>query len=227
VALAEWLEDALEASTLTPEARAYLMGRGATPEIIEAWGIKVFDCPTTPCPQESLHEHHGEHFDRYEGKIAYPLRSPGGRLLGFESRSLDRKDYDQYLLAPSRWNPLWIGMPQAMDAVWEGRDLIIVEGAFDLFAMQHVAGGRGVLGSGTAKLSWNQIEFLRRWARGYVLVAYDRDATGRQGTQDVLKKLSGRGVQCSELRYGNAGDDPGAIWDRGGDTALRESFPKL
>lgn len=227
MALAEWLEDALEASTLTSEARAYLMGRGATPETIERWGIKVFDCPLAPCPQESLHEHHGVYFDRYEGKIVYPLRSPAGRLLGFESRSLDRKDYDQYLLPPSRWNPLWIGMPSAMGALWEGRDVIVVEGAFDLFAMEHVAGDRGVLGSGTAKLSWNQIEFLRRWAQGYVLVAYDQDNTGRQGTQDVLRKLSRRGVKCSELRYGDAGDDPGSIWDRGGVASLQASFPQL
>jgi DNA primase len=227
MALAEWLEAAIAASTLTPEARDYLMGRGATPEVIETWGLTVFDCPLEPCPQENLHGHHGKHFDRYEGKIVYPLRTPSGGFLGFESRSIDRKDYDQYLLPPSRWNPLWIGMPVAMGPIWEGRDVIVVEGAFDAFAMLHVAGDRAVLGSGTAKLSWKQTDFMERWVTGRVHIAYDRDPTGRQGTEDVLKNLSLRGVQCSELRYGTAGDDPGSIWDRGGGQALRESFPQL
>ena len=227
MAIGEWLEAAVAASTLTEEARAYLMGRGATPEVIEKWGIVVFDCPMEPCPQENLRHHHGMHFDRYEGKIVYPLRSPAGRFLGFESRSLNRKDYDQYLLPEARWNPMWIGMPQAMGPLWEGHDVIVVEGGFDVFAMLHVAGDRAVVGSGTAHLSWKQTEFLRRWARGRVHIAYDMDDAGRKGTQDAVKILSARGVQCSELRYGIAGDDPGAIWDRGGGAALRESFPQL
>lgn len=227
MALAEWLDAALAGSSMTEEARDYLLGRGVTDEVIDSWGIRVFDCPLEACPQENLHKHYGTHFDRYEGKIVMPLRSPSGRLLGFESRSVGKKDYDQYLLPESRWNPLWIGMPQAMDAVWHGRDLIVVEGAFDLFAMLHVAGDRGVVGSGTAHLSWKQTEFLRRWATGRVMIAYDRDDAGRKGTKDALSVLPRLGVQCSELPYGRAGDDPGAIWDRGGRDALRESFPHL
>lgn len=214
-------------SVLSPAARAYLMGRAATPEVIETWGLVTFDCPLEPCPQENLHKHHGKYFDRYEGKIVYPLRSPSGRFLGFESRSIDHKDYDQYLLPESRWNPLWIGMPYAMGPIWDGEDVIVVEGGFDVFAMLHVAGDRAVVGSGTAHLSWKQTEFLRRWVRGRVHMAYDRDDAGRKGIADALKTLSSRGVQCSELRYGNAGDDPGSIWDRGGGAALRESFPQL
>lgn len=225
MAVAAWLEDAFEASTLTDEARDYLMGRGATPEVIEAWGLTVFDCPLTPCPNGSLHEHHGQFFERYEGKIVYPLRSPRGTLLGFESRSLDRKDYDQFLLPESRWNPVWIGMPQGMDPIWRGRDVIVVEGGFDVFALLHVAGDRAVLGTSTAHLSWKHVEFLRRWAQGRVHMTYDMDDAGRKGAREAMKNLDRRGVQCSEVRYGNAGDDPGSIWDRGGAAGLREAFP--
>ena len=220
-----WLENACEASTLTPEARDYLMGRGATPAVIESWGLKVFDCPLEPCPKGSLHEHHGEFFERYEGKVVYPLRSARGTLLGFESRSLDRKDYDQFLLPASRWNPVWIGMPQGMPPLWRGEDVIVVEGGFDVFALQHVAGPRAVLGTSTAHLSWKHVEFLRRWASGRVHMAYDMDDAGHKGAREAVKNLERRGVQCSELRYGKTGDDPGAIWDRGGAPSLHEAFP--
>lgn len=226
MALSEWLMTAFAASGVTEEARDYLMGRGATDEVIAAHGIKVFDCPLEPCPDARRHEHYGAHFERFEGKIIYPLYCPRGRLLGFEARSIDVKDPDQFLLPESHWNPVWIGMPQAMTALWEGRDAIIVEGRFDVFAMLHVAKGRAVLGSRSAHLSWKHIEFLRRWCGGKVWMVYDRDEAGVKGTKDALKHLASRKVPCGEIPYGQTGEDPGSIWDRGGVAALREAFSK-
>lgn len=237
--LRQWLENALELSALNEEGLHYLMGRGATRETVEKWGIKTFDAPDTPFPDERLHKHYGSHFERFEGKLAYPLYGPRGQLLGIDTRSIDQKDDDRYLLPESRWNPVWIGMiPEVMDAVYEGKDIIIVEGRFDVFPMNHIAEGRPVLGSATAHLSWAHIEFLKRWGRrdtqlpwekhagrgGHVYFAYDQDDTGRHGTDEGLRKLRKRGVECSEIRYGRKGDDPGTIWDRGGVEALREHF---
>lgn len=227
MALTEWLTQALRDSSLTDDARDYLMGRGAPPEVIDTWGFKVFDCPLAPCPDGSLHRHYGEHFERFEGKVIYPLYSGRGRLLGFDSRSLGEKDNDQFLLPESRWNAVWIGMPAAMDLVWRGRDVVVVEGVFDVFAMLHIAGDRAVLGTRSAHVSWKHAEFLRRWCAGTVLMVYDRDEAGEKGTADALRHLSRRGLRCSEIRYGRRGDDPGEIWDRGGVEALREAFPKL
>jgi DNA primase len=227
MALTEWLVAALAASGVTDDARDYLMGRGATDEVIDAWQIKVFDCPREVCPDTRRHEHYGAHFERFEGKIIYPLHCPRGRLLGFEARSINAKDVDQFLLDDSRWNPVWIGMPSGMLPIWEGRDVIVVEGIFDAFAMLHVANGRSVLGSRSAHLSWKHVEFLRRWCKGTVLMTYDRDDAGAKGNADALQHLSNRRVRCAELSYGRRGDDPGEIWDRGGVKALREAFPKL
>lgn len=236
--LREWLERALELSGLSEDGLHYLMGRGATPEVIEKWGIKTFDAPEEPFPDQRLHDHYGPHFERFEGKLVYPLLGPRGQLLGIDTRSIDQKDDDRYLLPESRWNPVWIGMiPDTMQAIYEGRDIIIVEGRFDVYPMYHVVGNRAVLGSATAHLSWAHVEFLRRWARrqlrrgqtsagrgGHVYIVYDQDDTGRHGTDDALRKLGQRGVECSEIRYGRKGDDPGTIWDRGGVEALREAF---
>lgn len=231
MALAEWLEAALESCPVTEDARDYLMGRGAAPEVIEKWGIKVWDPPLEPCPQANLHEHYGKHFERFEDKVIYPLYSPKGDLLGFDSRHIDRKDDVRFLLPKNRWNPVWIGMPDAMEKIWSGCDVIIVEGRFDVFAMLQLTTSRGidkaVLGSGPAHLSWKQVEYLVRWMRGHVYVAYDNDPTGKKGTEDALKNLARREVPCSDLRYGKPQDDPGLIWDRGGVQTLHEAFPYL
>lgn len=227
MALTEWVVSALADSSVTEEARDYLMGRGATPEVIEAWGIKVFDCPRIPCPDPTLHRYYGPHFERFEGKCIYPLYNGRGHLLGFDSRTIDAKDNDQFLLPQNKWNAVWIGMPAAMDPLWRGRDVIVVEGVFDAFAVLHVAGDRAVLGSRSAHLSSKHVEFLWRWLGGHVLMAYDRDRPGQTGTEKAIKSLKWHGVPCYEVRYGRPGDDPGQIWDRGGVEALREAFSTL
>lgn len=226
--VAAWLASALEMCSLSEEHRDYVMGRGATPEVIERWGITSFEAPPEPVPESSLHRHYGEHLDRFEGKIIYPLYSPRGRLLGFDSRTPYHKDDDRFLLMEARWNPVWIGMPSAMEAVWAGRDIVVVEGRADVWAVLHVCSrGQAVLGSGPAHLSYKQTEFLRRWALGDVYMAYDNDDAGKKGTADALRHLERLRVECNEIRYGRTGDDPGAIWDRGGAEALREAFPHL
>ena len=109
-----WLERALERSVLTEEARYYLLGRGATAEIIKDWKIKCFDIPDEPCPYVPLHKHYGQFFERVEGKVIYPLYSPRGKLLGFDSRSVDQKDNLRFLMDDAHWNPTWVGMPAGM-----------------------------------------------------------------------------------------------------------------
>ena len=151
---------------------------------------------------------------------------------------MDRKDDVRYLLPESRWQPIWIGMPQAQEDLWGEKDLIVVEGRFDVFAILQLLAATGndkaVLGSGPAHLSWKQTEYLRRWCQldedkrpPKVYIAYDNDDPGKKGTADALKHLDQRGVQCRELRYGKPQDDPGEIWDRGGVEALRKAFPYM
>jgi DNA primase len=224
--MTEWLEEALQGCSLTEDAVDYLMGRGATPDTIERWGVRTFECPSTQCPDEALVKRYGPHFEVFRDKVIYPLRSGRGELLGFDSRSLGRKDELRFLLAESVWHAVWIGLPDAMDGVWEGRDILVVEGRYDVFAMNHVFQGP-VLGSGPAHLSWKQVEWLRRWARGRVFLAYDRDAAGKLGTEKGLEQLRRVKVPCAEMAYGRQGDDPGLIYDRGGVAELRAQFPYL
>lgn len=220
----EWLENALADCVLTEDAEDYLLGRGATRDLLERWGVKVFECPSEPCPDERFHEKLGTHFDLFEDRVIYPLRSPRGALLGFDSRSLDRKNEVRFMLPESQWHPVWINMPDAMEKVYAGHPVVVVEGRYDVFAMLRIVKHQAVLGSGPAHLNWRQLEFLRRWC-SEVWIAYDRDPAGAKGTESALKDLGFRGVQCRELPYGRTGDDPGLIWDRGGDAALREAFP--
>jgi DNA primase len=222
-----WLEKALDQSSLSEDGRDYLWGRGADDATIKEWGIVNFVCPLDPCPDENLHRAYGPHFERFEDKAIYPLTTPSGSLLGFDSITVGEKDHVRFLLPESKWNPVWIGIQRGMPQIYEGSDLIVVEGRFDVFALYHIAPDKAVLGSGPAHLSRHQYEFLKRWAKGDVIMAYDNDAPGRKGTAESLKRLRSCGVKCREASYGNPGEDPGSIWDRGGIKALQQAFQAL
>lgn len=222
--MSEWLEQALSDCSLTEDAVDYVMGRGATRETIERWGIRCFECPSEPCPDEFLRKRYGPHFEVFRDKIIYPLRSGRGTLLGIDSRTLGKKDELRFLLPDAEWQAVWIGLPDAMDGVWAGLDVVIVEGRFDLFAMRHVYAGP-VIGSGPAHLSGRQVEWLRRWVKGRVFLVYDHDDAGRRGTDRALKDLRFANVPVVEVTYGKQGDDPGLLYDRGGAAGLRAHFP--
>lgn len=226
--LTAWLEESLSECVLPSEARDYLMGRGATSEVLASWGMVTWRCPSERCPDPTMARVYGPHFEKFVGKVLYPLRSARGALLGFDSRTVDEKDEKRVMLPEAAWCPTWIGMPQAMGAIWEARDITIVEGRYDVFAVQHAT--PDVMGSGPAHLAWKHIEFLRRWLAGkgaHVYMAFDRDAAGKRGTLQALQNLKNAGVSCSELRYGKLGDDPGQIWDRRGREGVRSEFKQL
>jgi DNA primase len=227
VEVTEWISRVLDDSILLNEHRDYLMGRGATPELIDRWGIKTFDCPLSRCPDTTLVARYGPHLEAFRERIVYPLRSPRGRLLGLDSRHAEQKDDLRLLLPEGRWNCIWIGAPWGMDSIWEGSDLVVVEGRYDVFAMLQVVVDKVVWGSGSAHLSRGQVEFARRWVRGTVHLVYDRDEAGRRGIEQAFRDLRRCEVRCVAVPYGASGDDPGAIWDRGGREALREAFPSL
>lgn len=232
----EWLEEALEASSLSEDSRDSLMGRGATSEILSSWKIRNFQLPYDKCPDPALARRYGSRFDVFEGKILFPLYSARGHLLGFDSRSPEKKDEIRFLLPESQWHAVWIGMPSAMSRIWEGQDIVIVEGRFDVFAALHGVQNAAVLGSGPAHLSGKQVEFLRRWTvlikksefhQAMVHLAYDIDATGQRGSYRSLKELRELGILCSKVRYGSMGDDPGVLWDRGGVESVRKVFDRF
>jgi DNA primase len=219
-----WFEAALGACDIYDDAVDELMGRGATRDLIKQWNIKSFEPPIEPCPDESLHERFGPHFEVMEGRTIFPLYSPRGQLLGFDSRAIGRKNEVRLMLPESHWQPVWINMPGAMDKIFQRRIVVVVEGRYDVFAMLQIVKKEVVLGSGPAHLNWRQLEFLRRW-NVEVWVVFDQDPTGRKGTEQALKDLRARGVECREIPYGRSGDDPGGIWDRGGVPALQGEFP--
>ncbi len=233
-----WLSEALTEMTLTEPVEGYLYGRGAKEETVRELGCVTWRAGES-LSQEPLWlqrtgpDGRGEWLDNW---LIMPLLGPRGQVLGFEGRRTDVKKFSRWLTPDAAWNPVFAGLtPTAMQKIWAGGDIWIVEGIFDLFALQWAIPDKDVvLASVTATLNRRQVEFLRRFCKGWVHMAYDNDASGKKGTHDwvddegktrwgAIRKLEHVGLRCRDVKY-SGGKDPGEIWDRAGAEGVRAAF---
>ncbi len=126
----------------------------------------------------------GSHYDRFRGRLIFPIRDPGGRVVGFGGRALDDSQ-PKYL--NSSQTPLFdkgnvlYGIDLARQAIRETGTAIIVEGYMDVL-MAHQNRFRNVVASMGTALTEGQLRILKRFAKRFSL-ALDADIAGSQATR--------------------------------------------
>lgn len=223
--LQSWIQKALSQCQMSPKVEAYAMGRGASEESLSDLRVRTW----TPyeeevCPDPGFARRYGAHGEGLTGFLVAPYYAPWGAVMGFEARRVDRKVIsDVRAPAAKRWCPIFLGLtPQAMRKIWEGSAVWLTEGLFDMFALQWVVNGV-VLATVTANLSRSQTRFLARYMNNRVHIVYDRDKPGQEGSEKASYWLSRHGIDHEVVSY-RGGTDPGEIWDKGGQRALKEAF---
>lgn len=242
----EWLELGLKATPLPEHVEGYLLGRGLREATIHELEMGVWTPPDMDAPMEEFRRRYGPRGERLKDSLVYPLRDGRGVLLGFEARSMEEKLVTQFKLQRAFWNPVFIGLPRAMERIWDGADVWIGEGLFDIAVLEHIIPQHDVtLSTLTAKVNQHHIEFFKRFVRGTVHMVFDRDEKGRKATEgyidpetgkrrwgaiesmDRVKDKNGRKlIRCRDVYYRcpPGCKDPGDIWERFGDKGLREAF---
>jgi len=207
----------------TERAEDYFLGRGANssatrPMCLGEWaGEKVSD------PSFALR--YGDHGERLLGWWCWPIRTPSNRIVGIEFRNPDRKEIVKHLIHDeSDPHATWVCRPDSFEKLWNGGAVWLVEGIFDLFALEWaVPETDAVLACGRANLNKKQAESLRRLAPAFVHVAFDRDDAGQRGASFAAKTLTETKLRHGVVSYGG-GKDPGEIWSKGGKQAVLAAF---
>lgn len=152
---------------------------------------------------------------------------------------MEQKYVTQFKLPRASWNPVFVGLKAAMPKIWAGADIWIGEGIFDKTALDHIVPeGDATLGTLTARLSFEQFDFLRRFAKGNVNMVWDRDEKGRKATEGYTHEKTGKwvrgaierlrsvSVRCRDIPYlcPPGCKDPGDIWEQFGTEGLRRAF---
>ena len=145
------------------------------------------------------------YYDRFRGRLMFPILDLRSRVVGFGGRSLDGQE-PKYLNGPE--TPLYtkgqhlFGLSQAKDAIAKTRTAVVVEGYFDCVVLAGAGIEHVVSPLGTA-LTIEQGRLLKRYA-DRVILAFDSDAAGEQAALrgiDLLVELGLR-IHVAELPPG-------------------------
>lgn len=149
-------------------------------------------------------------YDRFKGRVIYPVHSLSGRVVAFGGRTLRKeKTVAKYVNSPesliySKSNELY-GMYQARNAIAKKKDCILVEGYMDVISM-HQAGVENVVASSGTSLTEGQIRMIRRFADSVTLI-YDSDPAGIKASLRGINMLVAAGFAL-KLVLLPEGDDP-------------------
>lgn len=149
-------------------------------------------------------------FDRYAGRVMFPIHDDGGRVVAFGGRSLTKdKKIAKYINSPETeiYNKskilygLWLGKKtiQEKDACY------LVEGYMDVIAM-HQAGIENVVASSGTSLTVDQIKSIHRFTKN-IVVLYDGDEAGQKASSRAIPLLLEEGMNVKLLQFPD-NDDP-------------------
>mgnify|MGYP002852042296 CR=1 FL=1 len=154
----------------------------------------------------------GSLYDRYAGRVIFPIRSVSGKVVGFGGRVLDAatKGVNQkYVNSPessvySKKKELY-GLFEAKKSIAKKDLVYMVEGYTDVMAMHQMGVENVVASSGTA-LTHEQIRLVKRFTNN-IAVLFDGDAAGIKASQRGIDMLLADGMNVRLLMLPD-GKDP-------------------
>ena len=149
-------------------------------------------------------------YDRFRGRVMFPIHSISGRVLGFGGRILQSNaKAAKYLNSPE--NPIYhkskvlYGLFQAKQEIVKRDEALLVEGYTDVLSFCQNGVQNVVSSSGTA-LTEGQIAMLKRYTPNITLL-YDGDAAGIRASFRGLDMMLEQGVNVRVVPFPD-GEDP-------------------
>ncbi|MFC0201798.1 DNA primase [Paracoccus rhizosphaerae] len=166
----------------------------------------------------------GAAYDRFRGRIIFPIRDGQGRCIGFGGRAMDPNARAKYLNSPEtalfdKGRNLY-NLGPARSAVSKGQRLVVAEGYMDVIALARAGFEGAVAPLGTA-ITEEQLRLMWRLSPEPI-IALDGDAAGQRAAQrliDLALPLTGHG-QALRFVILPAGQDPDDLIKSAGPGAM-------
>ena len=155
-------------------------------------------------------ENTGKVYDRFRGRVTFPIYNVGGRVLGFSARILTSdKTKAKYVNSPESIiytkGKVLFGLHLAKDAIVKEDLCYLVEGNMDAVMMYQNGVKNVVATSGTA-LTEQQTSMIKRYTRN-VTVLYDGDSAGIKATFKAVNIFLEHGLNVRTVLFPD-GEDP-------------------
>ena len=152
----------------------------------------------------------GKHFDRFKGRVMFPIQSLSGRNLGFGGRILTNdKKAAKYLNSPEseiyHKSKVLYGIFHAKQAIAKQNNCYLVEGYTDVIQM-HQAGIENVVASSGTALTPDQIRLINRLTKN-ITVLFDGDAAGLRASIRGIDLILEEGMNVKVCTFPD-GEDP-------------------
>jgi len=166
-------------------------------------------------------------FDRFRGRLMFPIHNESGKIIGFGGRALRSGDEPKYLNSPEtalyHKSHVLYNLHRAKDAVRKADFAVLVEGYMDVIGV-YSASVRNVVASCGTALTNTQVRALKKHS-GRIVVNFDPDAAGANAAERSIQMLLDEGFQVRVLEL--EGDlDPDEYVKREGAEAYRSRLEK-
>lgn len=228
-AAASWFESQYK-SMAGDTARAYIDGRGLSAGTVKKFRIGYAPDQRTALKQALLSRKitedqmveagllikpdSGETYDRFRGRIMFPIADRAGRIIAFGGRAMNKDAKAKYLNSPE--TPLFhkghnlYNFHLARKAAFDTGQIIVAEGYMDVIALSQAGFEAAVAPLGTA-LTEDQIQILWRMVPEPYL-CFDGDKAGVRAAGRALDRAlpllkAGQSLQFALLPEGKDPDD--------------------
>jgi DNA primase len=166
----------------------------------------------------------GRRYDRFRGRVMFPIHNISGRVVGFGARTLKRDDkMAKYLNSPEseiyHKSDVLYGLFQARQAIRTQEICYLVEGYLDVLSL-YQGGIKNVVASSGTSLTEGQIRLIKRYSDN-VTVLYDGDAAGIKASLRGTDLLLEGGLNVRVVLFPD-GDDPDSYIRKVGDQRFTE-----
>ncbi len=157
-----------------------------------------------------LRKEEGKVFDRFRGRVMFPIHNVSGRVIAFGARILKTdKNQPKYLNSPEtavyHKSQVLYGVFQAKQAIRQEDVCFLTEGYTDVISL-HQAGIKNVVASSGTSLTTEQIRLISRFTPN-VTILYDGDAAGIKAALRGLDMVLEEGLNLKLLLLPD-GEDP-------------------
>ncbi len=242
----DFFRENLQSSQAGRAARDYLDRRGLARETIELFSLgyapdswdglaSLLSSKRVPLDKAVelgllVKNEKGRLYDRFRGRVIFPIFSETGAILAFGGRALadgapGTAAGAKYLNSPDspvykKGNHLF-GFHLSKNHMREEKTGLLVEGYLDMISLYQAGFRHAAASLGTA-LTDKQIHLLKRFC-GRILLFYDRDPAGEAATVRNIEKLFEQNVNPSIVLIEGAKDPDEFVRSQGAE-ALREAL---
>lgn len=196
-----FFEKQLWESSTGKEAKNYLLSRGITEDSIKKWRLgysphawqslsdflisRGYQLEEIKKAGLALTSEQGSFYDRFRGRIIFPIFDLNSQVVGFGARVFKFDDPAKYINTPNTLlydkSKILYGLDKARVEIRKKDSCILVEGYIDAIMVSQAGSENVVATSGTA-LSPFQLRVLKRYSEN-LIIAFDMDIAGSSATK--------------------------------------------